>query len=65
MLNALRLNKPIKLSHFSEKTHLDGAFIRPILEEAKEKALLKFNEEKIMLTPLGRRYLNEITAMFL
>ena len=65
MLNALRLQKPIPVDLFTERTHLSIDRIRKTLLNAQEKKFLLFYDNNIKLTNLGKRFLNTVIEMFL
>ncbi len=64
MLNALRLNAGADIAHFEERTGLSISTILPTLEKAKYQGLITFDKQKIVSTDLGRRFLNDLTALF-
>jgi putative oxygen-independent coproporphyrinogen III oxidase len=64
MLNALRLYQPVSYELFEERTGLGRVEIMPILGKAQEKGLL-CGGDKIETTALGKRYLNDLLALFL
>ncbi len=64
MLNGLRLNEGARISHYEERTGLSISTILPILEKAKQQELLTFNQEIIVPTELGKRFLNDLTGLF-
>ncbi len=65
MLNALRLQQPIPFTLFTQRTGLTFADVESVFMRAKEKELLEWDEHCFYPTPLGRRFLNDLTAMFL
>jgi putative oxygen-independent coproporphyrinogen III oxidase len=65
MMNAMRLLDSISLQVFSERTGLNMEQLIAILQMAKQKELLTYTEQEIMLTDLGRRYLNDVLELFL
>jgi len=65
MLNALRLQQPISIRLFSERSGLSCNSINPILDEAVHKEMITLDKEFITVTAFGRRYLNDLIAMFL
>lgn len=65
MLNALRLYKDIPVSLFEERTGLSLAAIKNSLEQARKKELLIWNDEIIKPTDLGRRFYNDLAAIFI
>jgi putative oxygen-independent coproporphyrinogen III oxidase len=65
MLNALRLTEGVPAILFSERTGLDPACVQKPLTQAIARGLLEPGHEHIRPTPLGRRFLNELVALFL
>lgn len=65
MLNATRLEQAITNSLFSERTGLPFDVLKSLLAKAEQKGLLAINESSWQLTALGRRYTNNLQAMFL
>jgi oxygen-independent coproporphyrinogen-3 oxidase len=65
MLNALRLTEGVPAMLFSERTGLDPACMQKPLTQALARGLLEPGQEHIRPTPLGRRFLNELVALFL
>lgn len=65
MLNTLRLQDEISFQFFTEQTGLDAAVIKQPLIEAAAKGLVTLNGHTWQITPLGRRFTNDVQAMFL
>ncbi len=65
MLNALRLPEGVPAVLFSERTGLDPSCMQKPLTQAMARGLLEPGLEHIRPTPLGRRFLNELVALFL
>jgi oxygen-independent coproporphyrinogen-3 oxidase len=65
MLNALRLTDGVPATLFAERTGLPAAAIERECAEAVERGLLANDPARIRATPLGLRFLNDLTAMFL
>jgi putative oxygen-independent coproporphyrinogen III oxidase len=65
MLNALRLCVEISFQQFESRTKIPIITIMPILTKAKTKGLLRVENQKIMTTDLGKRFLNDLLALFL
>ncbi len=65
MLNATRLQQPIENALFSERTGLNFEKLEPGLLIAKNKGLVTLNATHWQITPLGRRYTNDLQALFL
>lgn len=64
MMNALRLNQPLHLDLFHQRTGLSLAIIEPNLQQLANKGLLEYSKQHITTTSLGRRFLNELLAEF-
>lgn len=65
MLNLTRLEEPISKQHFEIQTGLPFALLQPKLIEAAQKGLLHIDEEHFNITTLGRRFTNDLQALFL
>lgn len=65
MLNACRLYRPISFALFESRTGLARTSIVKTLQAAKEKGLLQMNDDSFCLTSLGKRFYNDVVAMFL
>ena len=65
MMNALRLNEGFETALFQERTSLPLLVIRKELEQAEQRGLLTWKNERITPTLLGRRYLNNLLEIFL
>ncbi|MCY0388680.1 radical SAM family heme chaperone HemW [Robbsia sp. Bb-Pol-6] len=65
MLNALRLSDGFPVYRFIERTGLTMTAIEPALRDAVARGLLSRTHERIAPTPLGRRFLNDLQALFL
>lgn len=65
MLNALRLTQGFPPALFAERTGLTLAAVEKSLIEAETKGLLAGDHTLIRPTALGRRFLNDLTALFL
>ncbi len=65
MLNALRLTEGFELDFFTTRTGLGLAQIQPTLDDAASRGLIELTGQRLRATPLGRRFLNDLTAMFL
>lgn len=65
MLNTTRLNQPISKQLFEERTGLSFQQIKPIMDKAAQQGLIMLHEKYWQITPLGRRYTNNLEAMFL
>lgn len=64
MLNALRLTVGVPSELFSERAGLALSDIVVQLGIAREKGLLARDEERLQATELGRRFLNDLLAIF-
>jgi len=65
MLNALRLTEGVPLTLFTERTGLPLTSIATLLQKAHQQGLLNPYEAQLCASPLGQRYLNNLTALFL
>lgn len=65
MLNATRLEQAIPFSLFVERTGLSSAVLLPKLHNAAAKNLIYLTDRHWQITPLGRRYTNDLQALFL
>jgi oxygen-independent coproporphyrinogen-3 oxidase len=65
MLNALRLQRGFAPRLFTERTGLDPALLEPGLAQAERRGLLERDALRIRPSALGRRFLNDLQALFL
>ncbi len=65
MMNALRLNAGFELELFRQRTGLDITRILPQLDTAEAQGLLTRDHRRATPTPRGRRFLNDLIALFL
>ena len=65
MLNALRLVEGFPLELFQARTGLAPSLIEAKLTEAEKKSLLERSAQRIRPTERGRRFLNDLTELFL
>lgn len=65
MLNALRLNDGFALAGFEARTGLSRTAIAAPLAEAAARGWLEVDGERVVPTPLGRRFGNDVIARFL
>jgi len=65
MLNALRLNEGFPVALFAQHTGLPLTIMEEPLQEAERKGLIARDMHAIRPTELGRRFLNDLTALFL
>jgi oxygen-independent coproporphyrinogen-3 oxidase len=64
MMNALRLNDGFDLDLFRARTGLDLTCILTRLDAAETRGLLSRDHRRVLPTALGRRFLNDLIAMF-
>lgn len=64
-LNRLRLHEPIPLQGFGEATGLEPESLQPYLEIAFDKGFLEARDGTLVQTALGRRFNNDLQALFL
>ena len=65
MLNALRLTEGVPSALFAERTGYPLSLVAHGMEEATRKGLLEPDPASIKPTELGRRFLNDLQALFL
>ncbi|KTD08409.1 radical SAM family heme chaperone HemW [Legionella jamestowniensis] len=65
MLNTTRLHQPIAYQLFYERTGLAFTQLEPLLTIAAEKKLISLHASFWQITELGRRYTNDLQALFL
>ena len=65
MLNALRLNQGFVLADFEAWTGLPGSRIADRLMQASAQGWLTVVDERVAPTELGRRFTNDVVALFL
>jgi oxygen-independent coproporphyrinogen-3 oxidase len=65
MLNALRLHDGVPLALFAERTGFPSAIVEREIAAAEERGLIERDHHRIGPTLLGRRFLNDLQAMFL
>lgn len=65
MLNALRLQKPISLDLFSQRTGLPSSLLEKPLQKANQLGLIESLGTNFTLTPQGHLFLNDLTELFL
>lgn len=65
MLNALRLNDGVTLDEFRARTGLPLSAIDAPLGVARARGWLTGEPALLKTTPLGRRFLNDVIALFL
>jgi oxygen-independent coproporphyrinogen-3 oxidase len=65
MLNALRLCDGVPVALFGERTGLPIPVVLKKLDEAERRGLIERDHQHIRPTELGRRFLNDLQALFL
>jgi len=65
MLNALRLAEGVATTSFAERTGFPLAIVARQIDVATRKGLLEPDPAVIKPTELGRRFLNDLQALFL
>jgi oxygen-independent coproporphyrinogen-3 oxidase len=65
MLNSLRLTRGVQASLFAERTGLALSVAAQPIAEAVRRGLLDADPAMLRATPLGRRFLNDLQALFL
>jgi len=65
MMNALRLNDGVAQATFSQRTGLPDATLDATLAMARSRGWLEARTDRFVATEPGRRYLNDVIALFL
>jgi oxygen-independent coproporphyrinogen-3 oxidase len=65
MLNTTRIEQPIPYTLFSNRTQLSTDLLMPGLLHAEHKRLIQLSRTHWQVTALGRRYTNDLQALFL
>ena len=65
MLNALRLSEGVHASLFAERTGFPLTLVQRELDQAERRGLIERDHLQIKSTALGRRFLNDLQALFL
>jgi putative oxygen-independent coproporphyrinogen III oxidase len=65
MLNALRLSEGVPVALFAERTGFPLTLVQKELGEAEARGLVEIDHMRVRPTPLGRRFLNDLQALFL
>ena len=65
MMNALRLADGFEMARFTERTGLAATSIGAVLDQAARRGLITHDVVRVRPTELGRRFLNDLLAMFL
>lgn len=64
LMNALRLNEGVSRDSYTLATGASLADIAPLLTAAQARGLLTMNPQRLAPTELGRRFLNDLLAIF-
>lgn len=65
MLNSLRRYQSVDAGLFEARTGLPWQSLFPIFEKAASKELVKWDDNQLAVTPLGRRFYNDLVTLFL
>ena len=65
MLNSMRLVDGIKIETFAQHTGLDISFVNDKIQLAQQHGLLESSTDRWQPTEHGRRFLNDLTELFL
>ena len=65
ILNTSRLEQPIAFNLFAQTTGLDWQELMPVLKIAEQKKLVNLTATHWQVTPLGRRFTNNLQELFL
>ncbi len=65
MMNAMRLYQDIALSSFYERTGLTWQDIEKPLNQAEQNGFVEIKNQTISVTGLGKRFLNDLLALFM
>ena len=65
MLNALRLHEGFDLDDFQARTGLPPEAVMPQLLQARQRQWLELQDRQVRPTALGRRFANDVIALFL
>lgn len=65
MMNALRLSEGFAPSLFESRTRVPFTRVLPIVGDAVERGLLESDTHGVRTTALGRRFLNDLLALFI
>jgi oxygen-independent coproporphyrinogen-3 oxidase len=65
MLNAMRLSDGVPVSLFAERTGFPLTLVERQLDHAERRGLIERDHRYIKPTALGRRFLNDLQALFL
>ena len=64
MLNALRLSAGVPTDLFAQRTGLGPDALSSALLQARGRGLMADDPNRLEATPRGRRYLNDLLALF-
>jgi putative oxygen-independent coproporphyrinogen III oxidase len=65
LMNALRLNEGFTLADYQARTGLGRDSLEPVLGQAQAHGLLEAQDGRLRASPLGRRHLDGLLALFL
>lgn len=65
MLNTSRLQQAIPIALLADRTGLCWNEYEPVFKQAEAKGLIMMGEDSWQVTPLGRRFTNDLQAIFL
>lgn len=65
MLNASRLEQPVPKALFQQRTGLAFELLQPGIDKAVAKGMINLSEKYWQITPLGRRFTNNVQELFL
>jgi putative oxygen-independent coproporphyrinogen III oxidase len=65
MLNALRLSEGVPVALFAERTGFPLTLVQKELDRAEKRGLIERDHQWLRPTLLGRRFLNDLQALFL
>jgi len=65
MLNTTRLEQAIPYALFTERTGLALTTLMPLLKQAETRGFLSLAQHHWRITPLGRRFTNDLQSLFL
>ncbi len=65
MMNALRLHAGFDIGLFAARTGIELTAVLPRLEQAEARGLIIRDHLRIVPTPLGQRFLNDLIGLFL
>jgi oxygen-independent coproporphyrinogen-3 oxidase len=64
-MNALRLTQGVPASLFAERTGLDLRELNEARQEAERRGLLSADSQRLVATPQGQLFLNDLLQLFL